>query len=66
MKIDIVEALAIELTKATIADLDSITFDKTSAKLWVQVYNESLANIQAEIDKDNAPKKPSTAGSRIF
>ena len=62
MKPEIIEALALELTKATIMDLDSIAFNKTSAKLWVQVYNESLDEIKAELAKDRTPKKTSTVG----
>ena len=66
MKPEIIEALALELTKATITNLDSISFDKTSAKLWVQVYNESLDEINAELAKDRTHKKPSTGGPRTF
>jgi hypothetical protein len=66
MKPEIIEALALELTKATIANLDSMGFDKTSAKLWIQVYNENLDEIKAELAEDRTRKKPSTGGPRTF
>ena len=65
MKPEIIEALALELTKATIENFDPLIIDKTSAKIWIKVYNESLADIEAELSKNRAPKKPATAGSLL-
>jgi hypothetical protein len=62
MKPETIEALALELTKATIENFDSLIIDKTSAKIWIKVYNESLDEIKAELAKDRTPKKPATAG----
>lgn len=66
MKSEIIEALALELTKATIENFDPLIIDKTSAETWIKVYNESLAEIKAELSKNRVPLKPSTAGSRTF
>jgi len=66
MKPEIIEALALELTKATIENFDPLIIDKTSAEIWIKVYNESLAEIEAELSKNRVPLKPSTAGSRTF
>ncbi|MCO8103159.1 hypothetical protein NI401_09640 [Acinetobacter indicus] len=66
MKPETIEALAIELTKAKIADKDRIAYDKTSAELWVKTYNESLDEINTELGKNRVHHKPSTAGQRDF
>ena len=46
MKPEIIEALALELTKATIADTDPLTINIKSADLWVQTYLESEKQIK--------------------
>ena len=66
MKPEIIEALALELTKTKIADKDHIDYDKTSAQLWVETYNESLDEINAELGKNRVHQKPSTGGPRTF
>ncbi|MFI9459628.1 hypothetical protein [Acinetobacter sp. YH01008] len=66
MKPEIIEALALELTKTKIADKDHIAYDKTSAQLWVETYNESLDEINAELGKNRVHQKPSTGGPRTF
>lgn len=51
MKPEIKASLALELTKARIADKDPIAFDLTSADLWVETYEESVKDInKAEYD----------------
>jgi len=60
MKTEIKTALALELTKARIADKDPIAFDITNADLWVETYEQSVKDInKAEYDyclKANSPK----------
>ena len=48
MKTEIIEALALELTKATIDERskNESAFDVTDAELWVHVYLESLEQIK--------------------
>ncbi|MDM1760663.1 hypothetical protein ACFODO_20530 [Acinetobacter sichuanensis] len=48
MKPEIIEALALELTKATINERSKheSAFDITDAELWVHVYLESLEQIK--------------------
>lgn len=46
MNQQIKEALALELTKATIADTDPLTINIKSADLWVNTFNESLKAIE--------------------
>ncbi|WP_171256745.1 hypothetical protein [Acinetobacter baumannii] len=46
MKTEIIEALALELTKATIADTDPSTINIKSADLWVKTYQESLKAVE--------------------
>lgn len=48
MKPEIIEALALELTKATINERskNESAFDITDAELWVHVYLESLERIK--------------------
>ncbi|MDM1766072.1 MULTISPECIES: hypothetical protein [unclassified Acinetobacter] len=48
MKPEIIEALALELTKATINERskNESAFDITDAELWVHVYLESLEQIK--------------------
>lgn len=55
MKPEIIEALALELTKATIADKDPIRNDITSADLWVKTYLESEKQIKEAATKANPP-----------
>ena len=51
MKDEIKNALAIELTKARIADKDPIRYDIASADLWVETYEQSVKDInKAEYD----------------
>lgn len=45
MKPEIKVALALELTKARIADKNPIAFDITNADLWVETYEESVKDI---------------------
>ena len=51
MKDEIKKALAIELTKARIADKDPIRYDITSADLWVETYEQSLKEIHDAEDQ---------------
>ncbi|MDQ8951721.1 hypothetical protein RFH42_01945 [Acinetobacter rudis] len=55
MKQEIIEALALELTKATIAD-------PKNAELWVQTYLESERKIKATIPEKT---KPAVGARRI-
>ena len=55
MKPEIIEALALELTKATIADKDPIRNDITSADLWVKTYLESEKQVKEVAAKANPP-----------
>ncbi len=48
MKPEIIEALALELTKATITDTKN-------AELWVQTYLESERKIKAAIPEEKRP-----------
>lgn len=66
MKTEILEALAIELTKAKINDLNPLDFKKTSAEQWIKTYQQSLAELKAECDKGRVRHKPATGGSTIF
>lgn len=45
MKPEIKASLALELTKARIANKDPIAFDITSAYLWVETYEQSVKDI---------------------
>ncbi|CAI4204573.1 hypothetical protein MXZ85_15165 [Acinetobacter baumannii] len=56
MKTEIIEALALELTKATIADTDPLTINIKSADLWVKTFNESLKAIE-DASKRLEPKR---------
>ena len=49
------EALALELTKATIADTDPLSINIKSADLWVSTFNESLKAIEAAA-KEGEPR----------
>ncbi|MCJ1610802.1 hypothetical protein NYZ72_15915 [Acinetobacter baumannii] len=51
MKTEIIEALALELTKATIADTDPSTINIKSADLWVKTYQESLKAVEEALKK---------------
>ncbi|HCM31118.1 MAG TPA: hypothetical protein DIC32_05555 [Acinetobacter radioresistens] len=55
MKPEIIEALALELTKATIADTDPLTINVKSADLWVETYLESEKQIKEAATKANPP-----------
>jgi hypothetical protein len=55
MKPEIIEALALELTKATIADTDPLTINVKSADLWVETYLESEKQIKEAAIKANPP-----------
>ncbi|MCU4628295.1 hypothetical protein KTJ53_01005 [Acinetobacter variabilis] len=51
MKPEIKASLALELTKARIADKDPLVFNITSADLWVETYEQSVKDInKAEHD----------------
>ena len=51
MKPEIKSALALELTKARIANKDPLEFKITSADLWVETYEQSVKDInKAEYD----------------
>ncbi len=45
MKPEIKAALAIELTKARIADKDPLASDITNANLWVETYEQAVKDI---------------------
>ena len=45
------EALAIELTKEKIANMDRFSFDRESAYLWYETYEQSLKEIHDAEDK---------------
>lgn len=66
MKLEIKEALALELTKAIIADQDSLSHNTTSAEHWVKTYNESIEKIEAEVDKGRKYHKPMAGGNTVF
>ena len=53
MKPEIIEALALELTKATITNTDPLTINIKSADLWVQTYLESEKEVKAAAAKAN-------------
>ncbi|RKG36906.1 MULTISPECIES: hypothetical protein [Acinetobacter] len=55
MKPEIIEALALELTKATIADTNPQTINFKSADLWVKTYLESEKQIKEAVAKANPP-----------
>ena len=57
MKTEIIEALALELTKATIADTDPSI---KSADLWVKTYQESLKAVEEAL-KELKPKPKATS-----
>ncbi|CAA0160439.1 hypothetical protein [Acinetobacter baumannii] len=59
MKTETIEALALELTKATIADTDPSTINLKSADLWVKTYQESLKAVEAAL-KELEPKSKAT------
>lgn len=46
MSLSVIEMLAIELTKAKIADMDPIFNDHSSAELWYKTYEESKKELQ--------------------
>ncbi|EPL5426268.1 hypothetical protein LLI34_003821 [Acinetobacter baumannii] len=60
MKTEIIEALALELTKATIADTDPSTINIKSADLWVKTYQESLKAVEEAL-KELKPKPKDTS-----
>jgi len=60
MKPEIIEALALELTKSKLSN------KMTTASDWVEAYKASLSEIKDECDKGSTRLKPATAGSRIF
>lgn len=62
MKTEIVEALALELTKAIIADQAPLSTNKMSAEHWVKTYKDSLEKINTELNKDRKKRAPVTAG----
>ena len=60
MKPEIIEALALELTKS------KLTNKMTTASDWIETYKASLSEIKDECDKGRTRLKPATAGSRTF
>ncbi len=60
MKPEIIEALALELTKSKLAN------KMTTASDWVEAYKASLSEIKEECDKGKTLHKLATGGSRIF
>lgn len=58
MKTEIIEALALELTKATIADTDPSTINIKSADLWVKTYQESLKAVEEALKNLSQSLKP--------
>jgi len=55
MKPEIIEALALELTKATIANANPLTTNIRSADLWVKTYLESEKQVKEVAAKANPP-----------
>lgn len=56
MKPEIIEALALELTKATIKERskNESAFDITDAELWVHVYLESVKQIKQGYEEQSS------------
>lgn len=66
MKTETIEALALELTKAIIADQDPLLIDKLNAGHWINTYKDSLEKIKVELNKDHIYQKPMTGGKTVF
>ena len=60
MKPEIIQALALELTKS------KLTNKETTASDWVQTYKESYAEIEDVCDEERVHHKPLAGGSRVF
>ncbi|WP_180182836.1 hypothetical protein [Acinetobacter sp. YH01020] len=60
MKPEIIEALALELTKSKLINKD------TTASDWVETYKASLSEIEDECNKGRTYQKPVASGSRTF
>ncbi|WP_180010483.1 hypothetical protein [Acinetobacter sp. YH16055] len=60
MKPEIIEALALELTKSKLINKD------TTASDWVEAYKASLSEIEDECNKGRTYQKPIAGGSRTF
>ena len=56
MKPEIIEALALELTKSKLANKE------TTASDWVQAYKESHAEIEEACDEERTHNKPLAGG----
>lgn len=56
MKPEIIEVLALELTKSKLANKN------TTASDWVETYKESISGIESECNKGRSSLKPATAG----
>lgn len=55
MKPEIIEALALELTRSKLTNTDALTINIKSADLWVQTYLESEKEVKASATKANPP-----------
>lgn len=66
MNQQIKEALALELTKATIADTDPLSINIKSAGLWVNTFNESLKAIEAAVKESEPQMAKSTDLGRAY
>lgn len=66
MKLEIKEALALELTKAIIAEQDPLYYSTTSAGHWIKTYNDALEAIEIEINKNRKYLPPATGGKTVF
>ncbi|AWL29006.2 hypothetical protein DJ533_10730 [Acinetobacter defluvii] len=60
IKPEIIEALALELTKSKLANKE------TTASDWVQAYKESHAEIEEVCDEGRVHHQPLAGGSRVF
>ena len=60
MKPEIIEALALELTKSKLANKE------TTASDWVKAYKESHAEIEEVCDEGRVYHKPVAGGSRVI
>ncbi|QOW45749.1 MULTISPECIES: hypothetical protein [Acinetobacter] len=66
MKPEIIEALALELTKARMKNKDSVYSDIQSAELWVETYQQAMEDIESEFKKSCKNNPPMTGGMTVF
>lgn len=63
MKTEIIEALAIELTKSKISELKQGTENhKTTAELLIDLYKESIKELEEASKKGRKHQAPATGG----